>query len=160
MPERGQLLAVLIAHLAATPRASASFRRRHAAQPPAAHRGRAVRHPARPASGRIDLGLGRARHRSRHRERDAQGRRRTPSRGGLRPDRLLRRRGARRPAVLPLNAEPPAHLAAALQRLQRQLAGLLGLPSPSPTDFSAENTEPALDLYRSTFRPSRWLDRP
>ncbi|GAA2771378.1 LLM class flavin-dependent oxidoreductase [Nonomuraea dietziae] len=41
-----------------------------------------------------------------------------------------------------------------------QLAGLLGLPFAFAHHFSAENTEPALDLYRSTFRPSRWLDRP
>lgn len=41
-----------------------------------------------------------------------------------------------------------------------QLAGLLGLPFCFAHHFSAENTEPALDLYRATFRPSQWLDGP
>ena len=35
-----------------------------------------------------------------------------------------------------------------------QLAGLLGLPFSFAHHFSAENTLPALDLYRSSFRPS------
>jgi len=41
-----------------------------------------------------------------------------------------------------------------------QLAGLLGLPFAFAHHFSAENTLPALALYRSHFRPSRWLDKP
>ena len=41
-----------------------------------------------------------------------------------------------------------------------QLAGLLGLPFSFAHHFSAANTEPALALYRTSFRPSRWLDRP
>lgn len=41
-----------------------------------------------------------------------------------------------------------------------QLAGLLGLPFSFAHHFSAQNTEPALQLYRSNFRPSQWLDRP
>jgi luciferase family oxidoreductase group 1 len=41
-----------------------------------------------------------------------------------------------------------------------QLAGLLGLPFSFAHHFSAQNTLPALALYRENFRPSRWLERP
>ncbi|MER5425137.1 LLM class flavin-dependent oxidoreductase [Streptosporangium roseum] len=41
-----------------------------------------------------------------------------------------------------------------------QLAGLLGLPFAFAHHFSAANTIPALDLYRSSFQPSAVLDRP
>ncbi|MER7460738.1 LLM class flavin-dependent oxidoreductase [Micromonospora sp. NPDC126480] len=41
-----------------------------------------------------------------------------------------------------------------------QLAGLLGLPFSFAHHFSAQNTLPALALYRQSFRPSRWLERP
>ncbi|GGM86041.1 hypothetical protein GCM10010106_36360 [Thermopolyspora flexuosa] len=41
-----------------------------------------------------------------------------------------------------------------------RLAGLLGLPFAFAHHFSAANTIPALQLYRSTFRPSQVLDRP
>jgi luciferase family oxidoreductase group 1 len=41
-----------------------------------------------------------------------------------------------------------------------QLAGVLGLPFSFAHHFSAANTVPALELYRSTFRPSRWLSEP
>ena len=41
-----------------------------------------------------------------------------------------------------------------------QLAGHLGLPFAFAHHFSAAYTEPALDLYRSTFRPSEWLEKP
>ena len=41
-----------------------------------------------------------------------------------------------------------------------QLAGLLGLPFSFAHHFSAANTEPALALYRQSFRPSAWLDQP
>jgi luciferase family oxidoreductase group 1 len=41
-----------------------------------------------------------------------------------------------------------------------QLAGMLGLPFSFAHHFSAENTEPALDLYRRSFRPSETLDEP
>jgi len=41
-----------------------------------------------------------------------------------------------------------------------QLAGLLGLPFSFAHHFSSANTVPALELYRSNFRPSRWLERP
>jgi luciferase family oxidoreductase group 1 len=41
-----------------------------------------------------------------------------------------------------------------------QLAGLLGLPFSFAHHFSAQNTLPALALYRQSFRPSRWLEQP
>jgi luciferase family oxidoreductase group 1 len=41
-----------------------------------------------------------------------------------------------------------------------QLAGQLGLPFSFAHHFSAANTEPALALYRQSFRPSQWLDEP
>jgi luciferase family oxidoreductase group 1 len=41
-----------------------------------------------------------------------------------------------------------------------QLAGLLGLPFSFAHHFSSANTVPALELYRSSFRPSRWLSAP
>ncbi|MFD5567215.1 LLM class flavin-dependent oxidoreductase [Streptomyces cadmiisoli] len=41
-----------------------------------------------------------------------------------------------------------------------RLAGLLGLPFAFAHHFSAQNTVPALDLYRETFRPSQVLSEP
>jgi luciferase family oxidoreductase group 1 len=41
-----------------------------------------------------------------------------------------------------------------------QLAGALGLPFSFAHHFSAQNTIPALRLYRESFRPSEVLDRP
>jgi len=41
-----------------------------------------------------------------------------------------------------------------------QLAALLGLPFSFAHHFSPANTLPALELYRTTFRPSVHLDRP
>jgi luciferase family oxidoreductase group 1 len=41
-----------------------------------------------------------------------------------------------------------------------QVAGLLGLPFAFAHHFSPANTLPALDLYRSHFRPSEVLDQP
>ncbi|HST49626.1 LLM class flavin-dependent oxidoreductase [Jatrophihabitans sp.] len=41
-----------------------------------------------------------------------------------------------------------------------RLAGLLGLPFSFAHHFSAANTEPALAIYRASFRPSQWLDQP
>ncbi|WP_254119022.1 LLM class flavin-dependent oxidoreductase [Bacillus sp. FJAT-29790] len=41
-----------------------------------------------------------------------------------------------------------------------QLAGQLGLPFAFASHFSPENTIPALDLYRRSFRPSSVLDEP
>ncbi|MFJ1746085.1 LLM class flavin-dependent oxidoreductase [Streptomyces sp. NPDC088116] len=41
-----------------------------------------------------------------------------------------------------------------------RLAGVLGLPFAFAHHFSAQNTVPALDLYRQSFRPSAVLDAP
>ena len=41
-----------------------------------------------------------------------------------------------------------------------QLAGMLGLPFSFAHHFSAGGTEPALELYRRSFRPSETLDEP
>ncbi|MBV7698699.1 LLM class flavin-dependent oxidoreductase [Streptomyces sp. TRM70350] len=41
-----------------------------------------------------------------------------------------------------------------------RLAGLLGLPFAFAHHFSAQNTIPALDLYRESFKPSAVLDEP
>ena len=41
-----------------------------------------------------------------------------------------------------------------------QLAGQLGLPFSFAAHFSPENTLPALELYRSSFRPSDVLEKP
>ncbi|WP_286884946.1 LLM class flavin-dependent oxidoreductase [Aneurinibacillus sp. UBA3580] len=41
-----------------------------------------------------------------------------------------------------------------------QLAGQLGLPFAFASHFSPENTLPALELYRQSFRPSEVLDEP
>ncbi|MFJ3820354.1 LLM class flavin-dependent oxidoreductase [Streptomyces nodosus] len=41
-----------------------------------------------------------------------------------------------------------------------RLAGMLGLPFAFAHHFSAQNTVPALDLYRDSFRPSAVLDAP
>ena len=41
-----------------------------------------------------------------------------------------------------------------------RLAGVLGLPFAFAHHFSAQNTIPALDLYRDSFRPSEVLDAP
>ncbi|MFC7305355.1 LLM class flavin-dependent oxidoreductase [Streptomyces monticola] len=41
-----------------------------------------------------------------------------------------------------------------------RLAGMLGLPFAFAHHFSAQNTVPALDLYRDSFRPSAVLDKP
>jgi luciferase family oxidoreductase group 1 len=41
-----------------------------------------------------------------------------------------------------------------------QLAGHLGLPFSFAHHFSAQSTLPALELYRSTFKPSAFLDAP
>ncbi|GAA0620513.1 LLM class flavin-dependent oxidoreductase [Kutzneria viridogrisea] len=41
-----------------------------------------------------------------------------------------------------------------------QVAGMLGIPFAFAHHFSAENTLPALALYRQTFRPSAVLDKP
>ena len=54
----------------------------------------------------------------------------------------------------------PAALAARLQRLQRRLAGLLGLPLAFAQHFSSRNTVAGAEVVPAAFRPSDVLDRP
>jgi len=61
---------------------------------------------------------------------------------------------------VPQPAEPPQFWLLGSSGYSAQLAGLLGLPFSFAHHFSAVNTEPALRLYRESFRPSRWLDQP
>ncbi|MBB1254643.1 LLM class flavin-dependent oxidoreductase [Streptomyces sp. OF3] len=56
-------------------------------------------------------------------------------------------------------ARPPLWLLGS-SGFSARLAGTLGLPFSFAHHFSAANTLPALDLYRSSFRPSAVLDKP
>jgi luciferase family oxidoreductase group 1 len=68
---------------------------------------------------------------------------------------------ARRPILaMPGRGDMPAIWLLGSSGFSAQLAGLLGLPFSFAHHFSSANTEPALALYRSSFRPSRWLERP
>ena len=61
---------------------------------------------------------------------------------------------------VPTPAAPPQIWLLGSSGFSAQLAGLLGLPFSFAHHFSAVNTEPALELYRKSFRPSEWLDQP
>ncbi len=67
---------------------------------------------------------------------------------------------ARRITATPGLGESPQVWLLGSSGFSAQLAGLMGLPFSFAHHFSSQNTVPALDLYRSSFRPSRWLDRP
>ncbi|WP_299527767.1 LLM class flavin-dependent oxidoreductase [uncultured Streptomyces sp.] len=56
-------------------------------------------------------------------------------------------------------ARPPVWLLGS-SGFSARLAGMLGLPFAFAHHFSAQNTVPALDLYRESFRPSAVLDAP
>ncbi|RMI44838.1 LLM class flavin-dependent oxidoreductase [Streptomyces triticirhizae] len=56
-------------------------------------------------------------------------------------------------------ARPPVWLLGS-SGFSAELAGRMGLPFAFAHHFSAANTVPALDLYRSSFRPSEVLDEP
>ncbi|MCX5111784.1 LLM class flavin-dependent oxidoreductase [Streptomyces sp. NBC_00378] len=56
-------------------------------------------------------------------------------------------------------ARPPVWLLGS-SGFSARLAGVLGLPFAFAHHFSAQNTIPALDLYRESFRPSAVLDAP
>jgi luciferase family oxidoreductase group 1 len=114
--------------------------------------------------GRIDLGVGRAPGTD---QRTALALRRTPD--GLSAEnfpsefadvvRMLAGDPSRLKAV-PAPAELPEIWLLGSSGFSAQLAGELGLPFSFAHHFSAANTEPALDLYRRSFRPSQWLDEP
>ncbi len=60
----------------------------------------------------------------------------------------------------PGRGEEPAIWLLGSSGYSAQLAGLLGLPFSFAHHFSSASTVPALALYRESFRPSRWLERP
>jgi luciferase family oxidoreductase group 1 len=62
--------------------------------------------------------------------------------------------------AMPGRGDMPAIWLLGSSGFSAQLAGLLGLPFSFAHHFSAANTEPALALYRESFRPSRWLQHP
>jgi luciferase family oxidoreductase group 1 len=62
--------------------------------------------------------------------------------------------------AIPGRGDMPAIWLLGSSGFSAQLAGLLGLPFSFAHHFSAVNTVPALALYRESFRPSRWLERP
>ena len=67
---------------------------------------------------------------------------------------------AARITAMPGRGDMPAIWLLGSSGFSAQLAGLLGLPFSFAHHFSAVNTVPALALYRESFRPSRWLQRP
>ncbi|MFI6822551.1 LLM class flavin-dependent oxidoreductase [Micromonospora sp. NPDC050187] len=115
--------------------------------------------------GRIDLGIGRAPGTD---QRTALALRRTME--GLSAEGfpreladLMNYFSGERPGPIvatPGQGEQPAIWLLGSSGFSAQLAGALGLPFSFAHHFSAANTEPALELYRRNFRPSRWLDRP
>ncbi|GAA1344634.1 LLM class flavin-dependent oxidoreductase [Saccharothrix algeriensis] len=113
--------------------------------------------------GRIDLGIGRAPGTD---QRTARALRRTE--GPLSADDFPQQlsellgyfAGTEDLAAVPAQGnEPPVWLLGS-SGYSAQVAGLLGLPFAFAHHFSAENTIPALRLYRERFRPSAALDRP
>ena len=66
----------------------------------------------------------------------------------------------RRITAMPARGHMPALWLLGSSGYSAQVAGLLGLPFAFAHHFSAENTVPAVELYRSRFRPSAVLDRP
>ncbi|MBF6620337.1 MAG: LLM class flavin-dependent oxidoreductase [Patulibacter sp.] len=121
--------------------------------------------------GRIDLGLGRApgtdqltaaalrRAQDPFRNEDDFPEQLADLRGFLRGD-LPRDNPYHRIHAVPNNGyEVPIWLLGS-SGFSAQLAGELGLPFSFAHHFSAGNTEPAVELYRSSFRPSEVLERP
>jgi luciferase family oxidoreductase group 1 len=120
--------------------------------------------------GRIDLGIGRAPGTD---PKTAAALRRTPEGLGAEDfprelDDLLALLGdptRPSPRELTLAATPAQTSAPSVWLLgssgySAQVAGLLGLPFAFAHHFSAQNTEPAMELYRSRFRPSETLAEP
>ncbi|WP_204003044.1 LLM class flavin-dependent oxidoreductase [Micromonospora lutea] len=68
--------------------------------------------------------------------------------------------GSGRITATPGRGQRPAVWLLGSSGFSAQLAGALGLPFSFAHHFSAQNTLPALALYRQSFRPSRWLERP
>jgi luciferase family oxidoreductase group 1 len=62
--------------------------------------------------------------------------------------------------AIPAEGNQPALWLLGSSGYSAQVAGLLGLPFAFAHHFSAANTEPALELYHRSFRPSAFLDEP
>jgi luciferase family oxidoreductase group 1 len=62
--------------------------------------------------------------------------------------------------AVPARGNEPAIWLLGSSGFSAQLAGLLGLPFSFAHHFSSAATVPALELYRTSFRPSRWLSEP
>ncbi|HEV7207616.1 MAG TPA: LLM class flavin-dependent oxidoreductase [Mycobacteriales bacterium] len=62
--------------------------------------------------------------------------------------------------AVPGRGDPPAMWLLGSSGYSAQVAALLGLPFAFAHHFSPVNTLPALELYRSQFRPGATLDRP
>lgn len=113
--------------------------------------------------GRIDLGLGRAPGTD---QLTAQALRRERRDGQEFPEQLKELRSYFNPEEnMRVRAIPGEGLNIPIWLLgssgySAQLAGQLGLPFAFASHFSPDNTLPALDLYRKTFRPSEVLDKP
>ncbi|WP_433335315.1 LLM class flavin-dependent oxidoreductase [Spirillospora sp. CA-294931] len=111
--------------------------------------------------GRIDLGLGRAPGTD---QATARALRRSPDALSVDdfPEQVHELRGyfdAKSTVTPAAGNEPPVWLLGS-SGYSARLAGLLGLPFAFAHHFSAENTLPALKLYRESFRPSAELDAP
>jgi luciferase family oxidoreductase group 1 len=113
--------------------------------------------------GRIDLGIGRAPGTD---QRTARALRRGTAPLGADdfPEQLHELasyfRGEGPVLAVPAAGQRPAIWLLGSSGYSAQLAGLLGLPFAFAHHFSAENTLPALELYRRTFRPSTVLEQP
>ena len=113
--------------------------------------------------GRIDLGIGRAPGTD---QRTARALRRGAAQLGADdfPQELTELasyfRGEGPVVAVPAHGQQPAMWLLGSSGYSAQLAGLLGLPFAFAHHFSAENTLPALALYRETFRPSPMLSEP
>jgi luciferase family oxidoreductase group 1 len=113
--------------------------------------------------GRIDLGIGRAPGTD---QRTARALRRGAAQLGADdfPQELTELasyfRGEGPVVAVPAHGQQPVMWLLGSSGYSAQLAGLLGLPFAFAHHFSAENTLPALALYRETFRPSPALAEP
>lgn len=110
--------------------------------------------------GRIDLGLGRASGTDRITAR-ALGRSVDPDDFPRVVDELLSYMEGTGPAcAVPVNESSPDVWLLGSSRFSARLAGLLGRPFAFGHHFSDDDTLSALDLYRSSFRPSEFLGEP
>ena len=113
--------------------------------------------------GRIDLGLGRAPGTDHH---TARALRRAADLGAEHfPEDVVELVGyftgaVERPRAMPGLGYLPEVWLLGSSLFSAQLAGLLGLPLSFAHHFSPRYTEPALERYRESFRPSALLERP